>query len=100
MFHIPSWGFVRGVVRDAEWVVQTNDTPYDYKIGVKSTGSAKHLYFSDSAKDAYCLGVPTISVWGLAEFPHVVDYNSKKNKLQYIGFAPAMEVGGEILTYC
>uniref|UniRef100_A0A6C0FI70 Uncharacterized protein n=1 Tax=viral metagenome TaxID=1070528 RepID=A0A6C0FI70_9ZZZZ len=101
LFHIPSWGFVRGVVRAAEWVVQTNDTPFDYKIGVKSTGHARHLYFSDSAKDAYCLGVPSLSVWdAVEEFPHVVDYNSDKNKLQYIGFAPAMEVGGKILNYC
>lgn len=68
---------------------------------MKSTGSAKHLYFPDSAKDAYCLGIPNISVWGLAEFPHFIDYNSKKNKLQYIGYAPPLLVAGEILTtYC
>lgn len=108
-FHIRSIGLfkldnsadpARSVIRNIEFVAKNTDQLYDYKIGVDSTGPAKHLFFSDSAKDIYCLGIPRASVWGLTEFPHVVDYSSHNNKLQYIGYAVPVEAGGEILTYC
>ena len=101
LFHIS------GISLPVDWldggiIKQNTDLPFDYKIGVNNKWDtpARHYYFSDSARDVYCLGVPLLSVWGAAEFPHVVDYNSKKNKLQYIGYAPAMEIGGQVLTYC
>tara|TARA_B110000858_G_scaffold196594_1_gene255795 strand:+ start:24 stop:791 length:768 start_codon:yes stop_codon:yes gene_type:complete len=70
-------------------VLENVDLPYDYKIKIYSKQVAeqdREFYFTDKADNLYSLSYPGLSAWDLAEFPHVVNYNSSKNKLMYLSY--------------
>jgi hypothetical protein len=69
--------------------IENTDLPYDYKIKIFSRQVAeqdREFYFTDKTGDIYSLSYPGLSVWDLAEYPHVVDYNSRDNKLMYLSY--------------